>query len=104
MKFIRQPENSMVCGQCCVAMACDVTLAAVIGYLGADITKKEDLNRAIGFFGAKNSCSIELIDDKHWVLVRNDKVYDPAAGVFRGLPNYLKEGAITECLVILSNN
>lgn len=102
MKLIRQPPNSSLCGQCCIAMICDVPLAQVVGYIGTDTTTEVELKRAVEFFGPTQTVTLQLIGNKHWVVKKGRKIYDPAAGVFRGLPNYLKREEITQCLDIKS--
>ncbi|MGL4807470.1 MAG: hypothetical protein ACRC4O_01875, partial [Giesbergeria sp.] len=34
MKHVRQPEGSKVCGHCCIAMVCEISLEAAIARVG----------------------------------------------------------------------
>lgn len=120
MQFIRQPEDTNLCGQACVAMLCEITLEeAVMLVRTRGATRTCDLKRAIRAMGLdtaerrkrgmpdKSQTALLYFQSKerdkaHWVLWRKGKYYDPSAGVFRKLPNHLREADMTSHLRIIT--
>ena len=104
--FIRQPQGSNLCGQAIVAMVTDCTLDEAIERVGKKgKTKTRDLVRAFNLSGIQNkgrlfrgspTCDSAVLSfrhptgARHWVLWHKKKFYDPAAGVFREVPRWLK--------------
>ena len=94
MKHLRQPKNSHLCGQCCVAMAAGVSLDAVIALLGRGRTTHREVTAALralrvrpGPWRRRRLASIEgpaLVSigpaegEGHWVYLQGGRVYDPA--------------------------
>lgn len=117
MKYVRQPPKSKVCGQACVAMAAGYDLQGGIDLVGhAHGTWGTDLRRGLDKAGISHSQRMirgePPVDAnailffkhpsgrrRHWVLWHNGKYYDPHAGVFRELPNWLKHSRLTSHLL-----
>lgn len=124
MKLVRQPRDSNLCGQACVATVAGITLEESIAiFRKRGKTSTCHLREALkhcGFdpyHGATRMCkasawigrlwnSATLIvkftrgKDKHWVVRHKGKFYDPAAGVFRETPEYLKTARATSFLIV----
>ena len=117
MKYVAQPQNSNICGQCCIAMISGYGLDDVLMLMGSKRTKTRDLRWALLFFGidcgrrlkrgspGSGTAILKFIhpDKKsHWVLWKDGKFYDPAAGVYKKTPKYLEASKQTSYLEILS--
>ena len=116
MKLVRQPKESSLCGQACIATVCGVTLEEAIM-----LTRKRGGTRTLHLKRALHAMSIphgnrrvrgfpkegsailwfqHSDGDAHWVVWHNNKYYDPAAGVFRNVPKHLHEARVTSHLPI----
>ncbi len=115
MKLVRQPGGSSLCGQACIATICKVSLdeaCKLAGTKGCTTTKQ--LIQALTQMGMctaprlkrgmpESGLAILKVTHRwrsHWVIWKNGKFYDPAAGVFRGLPSYLQNSKVTSHLRI----
>lgn len=116
MNLIRQPRGSSLCGQACIATICEVSLdeaCKMVGTKGYTTTKR--LIQALTMMGMSTGSRLKRgmpesglailkvtrFDGRsHWVIWKNGKFYDPAAGVFRGLPSYLQNSKVTSHLRI----
>lgn len=99
MTHIHQPEDSSLCGQCCVAMAAGVTLdraCQVIGHRRGTVTR--EIVRSLRELGIQcaDRChpmkrNIPVLPQRglvvlhaprgnrwHWMLTWDGKMYDPA--------------------------
>lgn len=104
-----QPLHSNLCGQACVAMICDISLARSVKAVGkASVTTGPDLAHALELFDIKSSpamirmggnqkpsrksdyytklpkrciakCRSVGFKGSHWVLIWDGTTYDPAA-------------------------
>ena len=79
-KHIIQPEGSSLCGQCCVAMAANVSVRSVVEILGEGGTTTGELVLALRYFGL--SCAdrakriskrLPIIPPKALVTIARDK-------------------------------
>lgn len=110
MKFVKQPAESNLCGQACVAMVCGVTLEEAIMLVrtkGATTTKhlkralhamsiKHGEKRVRGFPKEGSALLFFRSDEgNHWVVWHKKKYYDPTAGVFRKVPIHLSNARVT---------
>ena len=114
MRLERQPAGSNQCGQACVATICDITLDGACMLTRTEgRTSTKQLIQALTHMGM---CPAQKLkrgmpesglamlkfthpDGKpHWVVWENGKYYDPAAGVFRKVPNYLRMSRVTSHL------
>jgi len=116
MKLVRQPNNSTLCGQACIATICNITLEQAIIDVGKKgKTKTKDLikglktngvicgNRRKNGWPKGNAILFYKIQNfYHWVLWYNKKFYDPNAGIFKTLPNYLKKSKYLSHLPLVS--
>lgn len=102
----KQPPNSNLCGQTCIAMICNISIFDSIRAIGKSTTTTGvDLSRGLRSFGVKASpkmikmAKIPLITDfykklpsrciakvrarnikkSHWILIWDGKYYDPDA-------------------------
>lgn len=127
MKLVRQPPRSNCCGQACIATIFDITLEESIKAFGTrGCTRARDLIAAAIKLQSEVaphwSCGDRLINSRntplpkngtavakfrltgtpgwksHWVVYHNGKYYDPAAGVFRKVPEYLEHAKLTSWL------
>lgn len=118
MKLVRQPADSHLCGQACCATLCDITLdEAVMLARKNGATRTVHLKRVLHGMSmehddkrtrgwpAKEETALLFFQSKdrkraHWVLYHKKKYYDPNAGVFRKLPNYLEDADMTSHLKV----
>ena len=117
MRLVKQPEGSKLCGQACVAMLCSITLEEAIeavGSKGATTTKQlkialEEHDVACGkrrVRGMPDKTETALLfwrndeDGRHWMVWHKGKYYDPIAGVFRKVPNWLSNSRVTSHLKV----
>lgn len=120
--FIRQAQDSNTCGQCCVAMLACVSVEEACEAAGTrGKTRTKHIRDALRRFGVacgdrriRHRTAWECLPDatlllhvtnghsRHWIIYRNRKFYDPAAGVFSKPPKYLVErrGVPTSYLII----
>ena len=114
MKFVKQPYDSSLCGQACVAMLADVDLdTAIMVFRTKGRTRYKQLIQALRQLGVDSADSWKIghpVGDaiirftsqsenrSHWVLWYGGKYYDPNAGVYRGLPNCIKYAKATSHL------
>lgn len=116
MKLVRQPKNSNLCGQACVATLAGISLRDSIDIFrtkGRTTTKK--VRQALRQMGIGSSprlkrgfpkCPTAILKfvhpdgNAHWVVWHQNKYYDPVAGVFKKPPKYLSESRITSHLPI----
>ena len=98
MKLIMQPDGSELCGQCCVAMAADVSLESVVAFAGDKGLTTEDVIEALRFFDLRCADKLRAVRTAlphrvtrailhtrqrykratgHWTLLWNGGVYDP---------------------------
>lgn len=110
MNLVRQPPQSNLCGQACIATICGITLEEAIALMktkGKTSTshlitalKVKGFHPTVGLTRKNKTSGFTWPDDikickfktgkaSHWVVRHNDKFYDPAAGVFREVPKYL---------------
>ncbi len=100
MTHIYQPEDSPLCGQCCVAMAAGVSLEKAISVIGSSTAgtstaEVRDGLRALGIGCAERlrvvsrvrpilprraiiACHIPRNGNAHWMLTWDGEIYDPA--------------------------
>lgn len=108
MDLVRQPPNSTICGQCCVATLAGVTLEQAIeavGKKGYTRTKdiktglqrlgiETDTRRRVGVPEDGETAVLWFVSEHHkhahWVIWHNSKFYDPASGVHRKIPRWLR--------------
>lgn len=98
-QLVRQPDDSTICGQCCVAMLTGASLRKVINLVGHKHgTKTKELAKVIRRLGYdcgdrlvrfKNSLRLVTVErallkltppegrNWHWVVWADHKVYDP---------------------------
>lgn len=122
MIYTRQPKDSSLCGQSCVAMVTGKTLEEVIeifGTRGQTNTKKlctalktiQDftpvrLTRVSNTSVLPYLCILKILwadGRSHWVVYKKKKIYDPAVGVYKLDKYELKiegKGRITSYLEI----
>lgn len=124
MKLVKQPPNSNLCGQACVATIAGISLDEAVSLFGKKgKTRTGDVRDALikrGFDPCrcatrmcKSSDWIRRLWDSatlivkfkqgksgHWVVRHKGKFYDPAAGVFRELPKYLESSKPTSFLIV----
>ncbi len=104
MKHIRQPNPSRCCGQCCVAMAANVSLKEAKQAIGKRAsTNTKVLIKGLKALGVRcssgrlkpifgNMAKLPLtailkikirgrLSGWHWVLKHENKIYDPSNGV-----------------------
>ncbi len=115
MKLVRQPKGSKLCGQACIATVCNITLEEAIELVGTKgRTNTKQLKAALGAKGIKHGDrrirgfplgsallfwkSHSIPSRNHWTVWYNEKYYDPVAGVFRRVPNHLRESRVTSYL------
>lgn len=104
MNLIQQPPRSRCCGQACVAMVVDKPLADVIKVFGKrGGTDHRDVMAALEHYGRKpelreyttaaDTAILKYQQGRwgHWVVYHNGKIYDPVAGVYDGLPPWMRE-------------
>lgn len=109
MKLIKQPENSNLCGQACVAMLLGISLKESIELIGRKgRTSLKHLKpilstiytiglrkRSNVYIDSKVPCLLTVTWDykkrKHWVIGRLRKIYDPLMGKPSPLEEYLNE-------------
>lgn len=117
MQLVRQGRNQ--CGQACVAMVLGVSLEKAVMLVGRKgLTSTRHLVQAIRSVGG--SCGSHLVrmakgrelpetaillfnhpsGRSHWVVWHRKKFYDPHAGIFRNIPNYLQDSKLTSFLEI----
>jgi hypothetical protein len=107
MKLVRQPPNSNLCGQACIATIFGITLEEAIKAVGKKgKTYGSDLRRAIQSLGGDATAMVRVKNEHvvpagtgiikfkqgkagHFVVFNKGKYYDPASGVFRERPKYL---------------
>jgi hypothetical protein len=93
--MVKQPENSKLCGQCCLATILNISLEdsiALIGHKHGTRTKElirhfptdsDRLSKAgIDFYFAL--CKVHFEDQKqtHWIVYKDGMVYDPVIGKY----------------------
>ena len=90
--MILQPENSNLCGQCCLGTVLNITLEDSIKLVGhKKSTRTNELTKHFkngntklkkGFPTKYSLCKVYYKDKKptHWVLWENNRVYDPNFG------------------------
>lgn len=117
MKLVKQPKDSNLCGQACVAMLCGLTLEQAILLVGTrGKTHTKPLKKALRAFGVHcgdrrvrgmpNKDETALLFWKgggtkgHWMVWHKGKYYDPVAGVFRRVPRWLSESRVTSHLKV----
>ena len=115
MKLVRQPDKKQ-CGQACVAMVCGITLdeASMLARTKGK-TQTKHLKRVLHAKGVKHgerrlpgmpkegSALLYWKSETgyyHWTVWHKKKHYDPLAGVFRNIPNYLSEARVLSHLPI----
>jgi len=116
MKLVRQPRDSNLCGQSCIATLANISLedaCLVVGTKGC--TNTADLKAALDLLGIKHAerrtrgepsdtalLYFQSKDRKaaHWVLWHRKKYYDPAAGVFCKMPHHLEDSDMTSYLKV----
>jgi hypothetical protein len=105
MKLLRQPEDSSLCGQTCVAMLAGVSLEESIKVFDTKGgTKTKQVLATLKHFGVKCGdltrlkngvkkspiCIVKLhfkdCDDTHWTVYNCGIYYDPDLGVVAGYP------------------
>ncbi len=102
LKHVRQPENSRLCGQCCVAMLCGIQLQdAILAFGHAHGTRTAEMRRALERYGMTVTgrrgglrriadgylpvtALVKMLPPRgvrsrrsHWVVVHEGRVYDP---------------------------
>ena len=101
MNLIKQPRNSRLCGQCCVAMLSNHPLEDVIGQIRDTVTTWREIRSALFQFGViaeeKMQPAFRASDIpptavlmvptgsslmKHAVVAHGGTVYDPAHGTY----------------------
>lgn len=107
--------NDNNCGQCCIATLAEVSLEEAIEAVGKKgLTRTKHLISALKKFDISCDDTYSLGSDypdssivrfswlearkSHWIIFFNKKYYDPSAGVFRKLPEYLKKSKPTSYL------
>ena len=118
MKLVRQPKDSTLCGQACVATLAGITLGKSIMFFGhKGRTRYKAVIQALhqlgvdsgpgwkkGFPKCKTAVMLYRLDGEwtgsHWVVWHKKKYYDPAAGVFRKEPKWLKDSRVTSHLEV----
>ena len=115
MKLVRQPTDSKLCGQACVATICNISLEEAIMLVRKQgATRTRDLKRCLHAMGVphgsrrirgmpkEGSALLFWTGDTgcHWTVWHNQKHYDPAAGVFRKTPKHLECAKVTSHLPI----
>ena len=90
--MILQPENSSLCGQCCLATILGTTLEHAILLIGhshgtypKELAKHFKCDTVVltrGIPSKYSLCKVHFETKKqtHWVLFKDFKVYDPCAG------------------------
>ena len=109
MKLLKQPEQTNLCGQTCVAMVAGVTIedaAEVIGTRGRtrnkDLVKGlMDLNVSCSFKAKRGlpECETAIMKvyfgrNRHWVIWDNGHIIDPAVGHKVDAESYLLENPV----------
>lgn len=108
MNLVRQPIDSNLCGQACVATVTGVDLEdaiTAVGTRGKTNTAKLkkglhrlgvrcDARRTRGFPPKTVTAFLywKSDDHAHWMVWHKGKYYDPAAGVFRKPPQHTIDG------------
>ena len=116
MRLVKQPEGSVLCGQCCVATIAGVTCGRAVMAMGhKGRTRTKDLVLALGALGIDSGpgwkmgfpkCPTAIIRfthpsrGSHWVVWHKKKYYDPIAGVSRKPVDYLSESRVTSHLEV----
>jgi hypothetical protein len=121
---VQQPDDSSLCGQCCVAMAAGVSLDRAIEVMGEDEagTTTVEVVTALRALGVPCADKLKRIsrakpvlpkraifaiqrpkkerrkEANHWMLSWDGKVYDPGGG----WPEWYKDWRITSYLEIFS--
>jgi hypothetical protein len=114
MDLVRQPPNSNLCGQACVATIAGVALGEAVTLCGkSGKTSTRHLIAGLKAKGFEPYCGLTRVCQRspwitglmksatlivkfksgkasHWVVRHKGKFYDPAAGVFRDVPKYLE--------------
>lgn len=115
MKLVRQPFASSQCGQACLATICGITLEeALMIFRSKGATRTKQLIQALsqmgitcgdklkrGFPPKGESAILKFTHPSgrsHWVIWYKRKYYDPVAGVFRKVPQWLEESRVTSHL------
>lgn len=104
MKLVRQPEDSCLCGQACVATIAGVSLEESIRAFGGKrgktrtkevakalhdlgVTSGDSLTRISKNEGKPNCCIVKLhfknTENTHWTVYYNGLFYDPALGILK---------------------
>lgn len=100
MKLVRQPKDSSVCGQSCVATLLGISLHEAIGLVGkkgktnvkhlvGPLSNKFDIktNKLSRLKAAELLPEFAIIrvrwnkKESHWIIKKYETIYDPAAGV-----------------------
>lgn len=117
MKLIRQPENSNICGQCCIAMLNNEPLKDILSRMGKGKTSWKHLRVHIApyfFIGSRERfkrqihstlalCNVHWnTGRKHWVLYYRGWIFDPALETSWSLTEYVNliQGRITTFIPI----
>lgn len=94
MKFIKQPKNSAICGQCCVAMLSGKSLSSVIKRFGhSEGTNTKEVIEVLKNLGIKTNkrtttykgqtlpeTCLLIVDTpatQHWVILKGNQIWDP---------------------------
>ena len=108
LKMIRQPDDTMVCGQCCLAMLLGISLREIKKTIGHSRgTQTREIVTALNRYGVINSGKLLRICKKrnlpeiaivkvkikgwhvngwHWILKHGAQHYDPYIGKGNFLP------------------
>lgn len=121
--MILQDRSSKTCGQCCLATILDITLEEAISLIGhSKGTRSKELTKH--FNSSKNKRGFPPNDGRlhlcilrwktksgkmntgnwHWVLYRDNQVYDPGLGQFirsDGYFNAVEDARITSYFTVL---
>lgn len=103
MKTIKQPKDSELCGQACLAMVRNIKLDEAVKLMGTDkgttywqMRAVMDLDRVVEYRG-KLPKGIALLmvswqhsdeDAEHWALSKGGEIYCPGYGRFDSLEQY----------------
>lgn len=91
---IKQPENSKLCGQCCLATILNISLDESIklfGHTHATRTKEflpylktKETQLTKNKIFDYSLCRVHFGKEKftHWIIYKNGKIYDPCIGYY----------------------
>ena len=114
MRHLQQPQDSKLCGQCCVAMLLDVEISKAIALVGhAGPTSPDQLIRAIRKGGRncdpslivgrpRGTCLVKLnrpgrrSGNFHWVVYDRGVWHDPG----QPAPNSVSRGDATSYIMV----